>query len=149
MKPLLLGVLLLSSTHLFAQSIEWQHRYGGSQEDFFRAVYQTFDGGYIAVGYSSSTDGNITNHHGSNQKPDAWVVKMDAQGIIQWQRSYGGSNYDYGEDILLTPDGGYVFSGITWSEDGDVSHLVGTCCATWFVKLNATGDIEWENTFNE
>jgi hypothetical protein len=53
---------------------------------------QTPDGGYITAGYSKSSDGNATFNHGDN---DFWIVKMNALGILQWQKALGGSGEEF------------------------------------------------------
>jgi uncharacterized repeat protein (TIGR01451 family) len=64
--------------------------------------------------------------------------------IIQWQRSLGGSGHDWGWDIALTDDGGYILAGATQSNDGDVEGQVSGWYSIWIVKLTATGAIEWQ-----
>jgi hypothetical protein len=76
-------------------NIAWRHIYGGSGEDFFNSVIQTADGGFIAAGHTSSNDGDVSGNHGGNG--DAWVVKISADGTLQWQKCYGGS----GDDIFF------------------------------------------------
>ncbi|MBL7828443.1 MAG: T9SS type A sorting domain-containing protein [Saprospiraceae bacterium] len=144
MKLYFFALVALATPSLFAQpSIEWQFRYGGTGDEQVTAIRQTADGGYIAIGHSWSKDGDVGNHHGNNDKYDVWVVKLDAQGGLQWQNSYGGTNWDYGGDILQTPDGGYVFVGAVDSHDGDVSSFSGSR-ANWIVRLSPTGAIVWE-----
>ena len=82
------------------------------------SITQTRDGGYIVVGWSQSTDGDVTGHAGYS---DAWIVKLTGAGGIEWQQSLGGSNHDYGNAIEQTSDGGYIVAGASRSNDGDVS----------------------------
>lgn len=147
MKLMIYSLVVLFTPFLYAQpTIEWQFRYGGTGSDQLSSVIQTVDGGYIAIGQSWSNDGDVTFNHGNNEKYDVWVVKLNEQGIMEWEKSYGGTNWDYGTEILQTPDGGYVFVGTTRSIDGDIGSPVNNY-TVWVVKLNPTGDIEWENTF--
>lgn len=123
-------------------SIEWQKNYGGSSNDSGQSIFQTQDGGYIVGGYSESIDGDLS---GSNGGVDAWVFKLNELGVIEWQKNYGGSLYDYLQDIKQTMDGGYVFCGGTNSNDGDVVEQNGDG-DSWVVKLNSLGGIEWQNS---
>ncbi|MDR2523205.1 MAG: hypothetical protein LBC93_05845, partial [Synergistaceae bacterium] len=67
-----------------AEAVElWQKCLGGSRDDKANSIQQTSDGGYIVVGYTNSTDGDVIGNHGEN---DAWVVKLDASGDIMWQK---------------------------------------------------------------
>ena len=119
----------------------WAKCFGGSQDEYLRYMIQTPDQGYLVTGYTYSDDGNVVGNHGNS---DAWVVKLDADGAIQWQRCYGGTDYDVGLFVANTSDGGYVFCGQTYSDDNDVSGNHGGSDA-WVVKLNQNGIIEWQN----
>ncbi|MGC4128035.1 MAG: T9SS type A sorting domain-containing protein [Bergeyella sp.] len=122
--------------------IEWKKALGGNGEDRANAIQCTSDGGYIVAGYSDSTNGDITGNHGQY---DAWVIKLNSDGSIQWQKSLGGSQYDYGNAIQLTTDGGYIIAGSTQSNDGDVTGNHGTYTDdAWIVKLDSNGTIQWQ-----
>jgi len=130
-------------------NIEWQNNYGGSQNDWMPKIQQTNDGGYIVYGYTSSTDGDVSGFHGSN---DTWVLKLDAIGNIEWQKCLGGSSYDV-LYMLKKINNNFLFIGITRSNDGDVSgfHFGGQYNNggdyyddVWVVKLSATGNILWQ-----
>ena len=123
-----------------APSIEWQKCYGGLENDFSEDIIPTSDGGYIVVGYTSSTDGDVSGNNGGR---DAWVLKFNAHGTLQWQKCFGGSESDVGFSIISTSDGGYVFVGNTKSIDGDISRNHGGT-DVWVVKLDPNGTIEWE-----
>lgn len=139
---------LASSNSFLASSsnipgIAWQDLLGGSYGESLSSVQQTPDGGYIACGGEGSLggDGNVVSSHGY---VDAWVVKFDPAGNIQWQRSYGGNHYDQGMSIQLTSDGGYIFAGLTNSSNsGDVGQNHGGSDA-WVVKLNSSGNLQWQ-----
>lgn len=124
-------------------SIKWQRTYGGSYYDNGATVHETFDGGYIFLGNVVTPDGDITSVHGSN---DLWVVGLNDTGGIKWQKSYGGSGMDFGSSIEQTRDSGYIISGQTSSNDGDITTLIGGPDA-WIVKINDTGKIVWQNTY--
>ena len=120
--------------------IEWQKHLGGSGFDRAYSIQQTRDGGYIFAGVTNSNDGDVSGNHGNS---DAWIVKLNASGGIEWQKCLGGSNYDVAYSIRQTGDGGYIIAGSTSSDDGDVSgyHSNGDA---WIVKLNSAGAIEWQ-----
>ena len=121
-------------------SILWQKCFGGSGYDYICSMLQTSDGGYIISGYTESTDGDASGNHGVG---DAWIVKLNASGTILWQKCLGGSAEDVLMSILTTSDGGYILSGLTLSNDGDVSGNNGND-DIWIVKLNITGTIQWQ-----
>jgi uncharacterized delta-60 repeat protein len=131
-------VVKLSSTG----SLQWQNPLGGTYQDSAYSIQPTTDGGYIMAGSNFSTDGDVTGNHGYQ---DAWVVKLSSTGSLQWQKSLGGSNYDYGQNIQLTTDGGYIVAGDTASTNGDVTGNNGTRDA-WVVKLSSTGSLQWQKT---
>ncbi|MFA5415166.1 MAG: kelch repeat-containing protein [Methanoregula sp.] len=130
-------------------TIEWQKCYGGSGEDSdsswswdetSRSAQETTDGGFILIGYTNSINGDVTQNRGGT---DVWVVKINVTGGIQWQKTYGGSSDDWGNGILQTSDGGYIFIGGTESTDGNVQGNHGSC-DIWVVKLSSSGTPEWQ-----
>jgi regulation of enolase protein 1 (concanavalin A-like superfamily) len=115
-------------------TIEWQKTYGGIYNELANFIQQTSDGGYIVAGISFSFGA------GYSDTSDIWILKLDSEGDMEWQRTYGGSNSDNGHFIQQTSDGGYIVSGCTYSfgngsNDG------------WILKLTSTGDIEWQHSF--
>ena len=124
----------------------WQNCYGGTKYDYCFSVNGTADSGYILTGYSESNNGDVSGHHGASAKIDAWVIKVDHTGNLEWQQSYGGTKDEYGKRIKQTLDGGYILTGSATSIDGDVSiNKGGDDC--WLLKLNSSGIIEWETTY--
>ena len=112
-------------------NITWQKRYGGSSNDLARQIEQTSDGGYILAGYTQSfTEGGY----------DIWVLKLDANGSIEWENSYGNSSSDGTVSIQETSDSGFIIGG--WTN----SYGAGGADA-WILKLNATGSIEWQKAY--
>jgi hypothetical protein len=125
-----------------APEIIWQKILGGSSDDYAFSIQQTPDGGYIVAGYTESNDGDVKGNH---ENGDFWIVKLDKDGNIEWQKTLGGSNWDWAFSVQQTPDGGYIVAGFTWSNDGDVSGNHGSLDA-WIVKLDKDGNIEWQKT---
>ncbi|MGX7667603.1 T9SS type A sorting domain-containing protein [Flavobacterium pedocola] len=123
-------------------AIVWQKTLGGSGEDWAKRIRKTPDGGFILTGRTASTNGDVTGYHGGFSW-DCWVVKLNADGTIQWQKALGGGSDDQGYDIQPTSDGGYIVTCGTHSNDGDLTVNHGGL-DIWVVKLNATGAIEWQ-----
>ena len=96
----------------------WIKNYGGSSVDIFYSLDSTKDGGYVAVGYSLSSDRDLTENKGSS---DFVIAKFDGNGNKMWIKNYGGSNYDYFNSVQETSDGGYVAVGYSNSPNGDLS----------------------------
>jgi uncharacterized delta-60 repeat protein len=121
-------------------TIQWQKSLGGTGDDSATNIQQTIDGGYIIAGSSTSNDGDVTGNHGNS---DYWVVKINATGSIQWQKSLGGSVDETANAIQTTSDGGYIVAGSTNSSDGNITGYHGYT-DYWVVKLDATGTIQWQ-----
>jgi len=126
-------------------TIQWSKILGGSQGDLARSIDLTYDGGYIIGAVSTSNDGDVTGHHGEG---DYWIIKLDSFGDIEWQRCYGGTDRDELFEIHQTFDSGFIVSGNTDSNDGDVvgQHACSGCTTDfWVLKLDSIGNIEWQN----
>jgi hypothetical protein len=108
-----------------------------------KSIQQTIDGGYIVAGYTNSNDGDVTNNNGST---DAWILKLNANGNIEWQKTYGGSNSDDLTSIKQTADGGYIAVGSTASNDGDILNNQGYT-DVWIIKIANNGNLQWSKTF--
>jgi hypothetical protein len=127
-------------------NLEWENSYGGSAGENANSIKQTMDGGYIFAGFSGSVDGDVSGHHGGVSFSDFWVVKIDISGVIEWEKSYGGTSYEYAFDIELTQNEGYIVVGEAISTDGDVTNNNGGK-DYWVVKIDTLGNIEWEKNY--
>lgn len=130
-------------------NVIWSKTYGGSDEDVGQQVIQTSDGGYAIVGYSKSNDIDASNNEGQH---DNWILKLDNNGNVLWEKSFGFAGHDHAYSVIETNDGGFFMTGfldITASE-GEGStvrnfrHGIGEF---WCHKLDANGNIEWRNYF--
>lgn len=126
-----------------APVLEWEQNYGGSLGDKINEIKETPDDGYMMLGISFSADNDLSVNAGNG---DFWATKLDGNGGIEWQRTYGGAERDEGKTVIVKPDGGYLFVGDTRSADGDIGTLKGTE-SVWLLSTNAAGDILWEQTY--
>lgn len=130
-----------------AGNLVWKKLYGGSTGAQAFAIRRATDGGYIIIGGTGSNDHDVSGNHGGD---DAWVIKLDTAGNLQWQHCYGSTAFDYGEDIWPTADGGYIMACLTEGTDGDVTNYhtgVANSPDIWVVKITQTGAIQWEKAF--
>ncbi len=127
-----------------------QYCYGGSHYDLGYMIIE-LDDGYAFVAVTYSNDGDVSGLHGpQGSYPDIWVVRLNEQMEIIWQKCIGGYDGDHPNYITQTDDGGFVITGITRSNNGDVSgnpSWPGTYAAIWVVKLDAQGNIEWQKVY--
>ena len=123
---------------------EWSKCFGGNGNDYLNNITQTSDGGYIAVGETSSTDGEFSGNHSA--KTDGWIIKINATDNKVWSKCFGGTDYDSLTDILQTIDGGYMAAGYAKSTNGDVPLSHGDYNG-WIIKVSSTGNREWSKCF--
>ncbi len=123
--------------------IVWQHVMGSSDFDFFNAIINTPDSGYIAVGAASAADGDISGLHGN---ADVWVVRLSKTGAVLWSKVYGGPNYDYAFNIINTADHGFMVACNIYGSGGQVTTGFGMA-DIWLLKLDDTGGILWQKTY--
>ena len=112
----------------------WEATFGSPAEETLTSVQQTVDGGFILGGYAWTDTGGLFG----GGKRDAWVIKVDAHGNLEWQKLLGTSGYDGALSILQTSDAGYVLAGNTGSY-GSLKRLI--------MKLDANGEIQWQKTY--
>ncbi|WP_298507780.1 hypothetical protein [uncultured Kordia sp.] len=129
---------------VFQGEIDWVKTLGGTQEDTAQDITITADGGYAIVGFTESIDGDITDN--TSEQNNYWVARLDIDGNLLWSKTYGGTADDRGEAIKTTADGGFIITGYSRSADEDVSTNSGFY-DQWIVKLDASGNIQWEKSF--
>ncbi|MFA6235268.1 MAG: hypothetical protein WC824_13920, partial [Bacteroidota bacterium] len=122
--------VLLVRTDAEGQTL-WVKTFGGVYKDEGYAVEQTVDGGFIITGSTES----YTN--GFN---DVWLIKTDANGTMQWSRSFGGTSYDSGQDVVECSSGGYLVAGYT-----QVS-ITGNWFA-WLIRTDELGNEIWSKRY--
>ena len=148
----MLGTFLsnISSIHAQVPGIEWSKCFGGSDLESPTAILPTGEGGYIMTGSTTSNDGDVTNLHDTILfRHDIWLVKLNIDGDLQWQRTIGGSDDDYVSDIILTADGGYAMVGHTFSNDGDIAgnhDTTGFFSDICVIKVDSVGQVVWQQS---
>lgn len=128
-----------------AGHLKWQKTYGGTAIDLANDIIQTKDGGYAVVGSSTSGDGDLTHNNGGR---DGWIFKIDSNGTLLWQKSFGGSNDDLFYSVTESADGSLAAAGTSASTDGDLTGIVNHGSNDmWLVKFSATGAFLLQNCF--
>lgn len=118
--------------------IMWQKALGGSVHELAYSIDLTPDGGYIVAGKASSQDGDVSTLIGME---DYWIVKLDHQGDLQWEKSYGGNTNDYAYSVATTADSGYIVSGVGYySPAPNTYHTI--------LKLDKLGNYQWSADSN-
>ncbi|WP_125721774.1 T9SS type A sorting domain-containing protein [Flavobacterium ustbae] len=142
---------------------QWQRTIGGKGQDELLCAFQTKDGGYILGGSSSSNPNSISNSNldedsfatdiyskseKSRGSMDYWIIKLDQEGVIQWQKTYGGQYSDILRSMEQTSDNGYILAGYSNSPiSGDKTESNKGIGDYWILKINDTGVIEWQKVY--
>ena len=98
-------------------SLIWEKSFGGSSFDVGRSINKTSDNGFIISGSSRSADGDVSINQGQN---DVWLLKIDANGNLEWQKTIGGSNIDFAFDAAELNDGTFIAIGESNSNNLDI-----------------------------
>ncbi len=137
--------------------LDWQKSFGGSGADLLQSVRLTRDGGFILAGTSDSKKGGQKKDDGFG-KEDFWIIKLNARGGEQWQRTIGGSGQELLQSIAPTSDGGYLLAGSSSSAKSEKiiagqpdpfgkSEAGFGNLDYWIIKLDSEGKIEWQKVF--
>jgi predicted secreted protein len=114
-----------------AGTMQWNKTYGGAGADNGYQIVKATDGGFTLLGVTASFGAG-----GS----DVWLIKTDAAGIMQWNKTYGGSTYDGGMAVVQTPDGGYTVAALTNSFGAGGMDA-------WLIRTDASGNMQWNRTY--
>lgn len=131
-------------------TLEWQKTFGGSLEDRAAAIIQTKDGGFAVLGFSKSSDLDVSANAGAQ---DFWLIKLSNNGNLLWEKSFGFAGADYGTTLLETKDGGFLITGVldvSSSGGQGNSKLAATKHAGgdyWAIKTNNSGTLQWSTYF--
>ena len=125
-------------------NLNWTQTYGGSKIEFASSLISTSDNGFLLIGNSGSEDGDVSKNQGSL---DAWIVKTDSLGNMEWETTIGGSGSEILRSVIPMENGdGYLLGGTTASTDGDVQFNNGDS-DIWVVKIDDFGNLIWESTY--
>jgi hypothetical protein len=108
----------------------WNQTYGGTYDDEGWMLLQTSDGGYLIVGIVGTSEGI----------GDAWLLKVDSTGNMEWQQTYGGSGDDGIYGITPASAGGYILAGFTNSTGAGEYDA-------WLIRVDSQGNQQWANTY--
>ncbi|NBT87338.1 MAG: hypothetical protein EBT51_03405 [Flavobacteriaceae bacterium] len=120
--------------------LEWTRSFGGSEIDIAYDIATTLDGNFLIVGDARSNDQDVSTNFGN---ADIWLVAIDPQGNLIWEKSLGGSMFDSAKDLLPMNDNLYCVTGSSRSNDVDVTTNNGENDA-WTVVVDAQGTIIFE-----
>ena len=133
MKNLILTLIITLPSTLWGQG--WEQTFTGLYDQEGSCVQQTSDGGYIIIGYS--TYGNVNG--------DIILIKVDNNGVEQWNQIFGGSNWDQGHSVQQTSDEGYILCGKTHSFNSS-SPSNGQI---YLIKTDNNGNEQWNQKFGD
>jgi hypothetical protein len=124
-------------------AVQWENTIGGNSMDVFKKVLPTPDGGYVVAAWTwSGVSGNKTS--AAKGEEDYWIVKLNANGNIEWDKTIGGTSSDYLYSMEVTSDTGFILSGTSWSgTSGDKSEFTKGMADYWIVKLASDGTVQW------
>ncbi|MBK6997149.1 MAG: T9SS type A sorting domain-containing protein [Lewinellaceae bacterium] len=144
----LLSLCLFATASLAQQpSIEWEKSFGGSKSESVFRIINAPDGGYLVGSMTESNNGNVSGNHGAS---DMWLTKINSNGVLQWQKCYGGLDIEAVTGIDNSIDGGYIVVGNTYSNGAkNTSQVFGNRGGLdiWVVKIDENGTLEWRQCY--
>jgi hypothetical protein len=117
---------------------EWNRTHGTWKNDMGYSIQQTSDGGYIITGETDRyTFGDPTGPYYTES--DIWLLKTDEAGNEQWNRTFGGNQTEYANEVKQTGDNGFIIVGTRGYFFNNLD--------IWLIKTNETGEEQWNRTF--
>lgn len=124
----------------------WEKTFGGSGPDYATDVIHTDDGGFLIGGYSGS-DISGDKTEATRGTTDYWIVKLDPDGNLEWQKAYGGNLGESLGRLIKTGDGYLLCGGSNSVISGDKTTEQRGNGDIWLVKINLGGDIQWQRSY--
>ena len=126
----------------------WDKTFGGNRQDELTTLVTTPDGGYLLGGNSYSGISGDKSEANRSHLNDYWIVKINANGQKEWDKTFGGNDQDWLSVVIATADGGYLLGGDSGSGiSGDKTQESQGFSDYWIVKINADGQKIWDKTF--
>jgi hypothetical protein len=126
---------------------QWDHRYGGTSQDYCESVIQTRDGGYLLGGYTTSAlSGDISEASFGGE--DYWVIKLNNIGVKEWDKRFGGTANDELFQVVQCTDGSFLLGG--QSNSPASGNKTATQCGLndlWLVKIDEDGNYLWDKGY--
>ncbi|MCY7410519.1 MAG: hypothetical protein LH473_09610, partial [Chitinophagales bacterium] len=123
-------------------SIVSQKCFGGSESEETYQIIETVDGGFLFTARTFSNDGDVSGNHSTNA--DIWVVKLDSDFNMQWQRCIGSLGYESTYTIIQLKNSKYLLSCYTFGVGGDfpIKYGYGFNNDAWLTWINTDGTID-------
>lgn len=148
MKKTLLSIFSLFSIYILSaqQDVLWEKSIGGENSEYLYNAIPTPDYGFLILGSSeSNSSGNKTKQNQGGL--DYFLLKMNEDGKQEWQNSFGGDGDDLLKSAISAPDGGFLLVGSSnSSKSGDKTEKAIGMMDIWILKLDPTGNIQWQKT---
>ena len=146
LKRLLFFYFLVICNFSYSQDILWEKSCGGQHAEFLYDALPTADYGFILAG-SSLSNKNGNKQDNSKGDLDYWIWKLNEKGVLEWQKSFGGSGVDLLQSVQNTTDGGFILAGTSTSNSGgDKLENSKGQEDFWILKLDAKGNQLWQKT---
>lgn len=127
--------------------LDWQKSFGGKGQDLLYTVVLANDGGYLLAGSSESGE-SLDKKEDARGDSDFWIIKLNAKGGEEWQKTIGGRGQDELNAVIKTKDGGFVLGGSSSSSiSGEKAKDSHGGMDYWVVKIDTKGAVIWQQTF--
>ncbi len=113
---------------------EWERIIGCKAQTACRCIQPTRDGGYILVGFTAPSAWLCSY--------DTWLLKIDSEGVEEWNRVFERPHYNWGFYVAQTSDDGFIITGLKCPDEVNYSDV-------WLIKTDVNGHIEWDKTYGD
>ncbi len=121
-------------------NVIWEKTFGGEKFDGFQKIRATANQSFLVAGTTNSSE-NAPNQ--ASGQGDIWILNIDADGNIIWEKTFGGSRSDLLEDLTIDSAGDIYLTGSTFSKDGNFQSNTTFMNDGFVLKLDADGNLLW------
>lgn len=127
-------------------TIEWKNHFGGSLNDEAFSIAETSLGEFLVAGCSYSSDHDVSDHIGSTESCDIWLLWITENGQLTQSKSYGSNGNEFAKSVAINSQNKINLIAEVTTEAPTIDPILGEC-DIWIAQMDFNGNIDWQNVY--